>query len=286
MQYEEIADCILSVNPPVCDQVPAKCIPVCFLLPMFVGEQAQSLAVQIGLNVDPFEPDGKKWYENALDALGGVRAQHSSATFVLTAGASWRYDYVNDMYERLPWIVVATILVVVVFTGIVFSSIVIPVLLVCSMVVSIGPTLGAAVLYFASQPVGAMSWVIPVLTMPLLLGAVLDPDVQLLLKVVSFRSNNVPTRDSIACAVVSLFRVWFGNALFMTVMMVIWLFSEVEVIQMLAATLGTVFVWATLAVRPFFLPALLSLAGDWVWWPHMPPVVPTSPAEFSQHGAI
>jgi len=221
-------------------------------------------------SVEPYSPDGEELVRElrALDSpLGAVLVDGQAAELVDTKAA-----LAQDIPLALSLIVVATFVLLFLFTG----SVVIPVKALVLNLLSLCATFGAMVWVFQQghltwligDPVvtGTLDTTIPLLMFCVLFGLSMDYEVFLLSRI---REVYLATGDNARAVAVGLQRtgrIVTAAAGLLAIVFLAFVTSDIAFIKLLG--LGTalaILVDATL-IRGALVPAFMRLAGDANWW--------------------
>jgi RND superfamily putative drug exporter len=186
-------------------------------------------------------------------------------------------DYENAVGNRLPrviaLVVAATLLAL--FAG--FRSLFVAVKAVALNLLSVGAAFGALVLVFQEghgrrflgvpEGTGGVFPIVPILAFAIVFGLSMDYEVFLVARVLEARRSGLSEAEAITEALARTAALITSAAAIMIVVFAGFTLGDFLVIKMLGFTLAiAVLIDATL-VRMVIGPALLSLAGDWNWWP-------------------
>lgn len=186
-------------------------------------------------------------------------------------------DYENAVGNRLPRVIalVVTATFLALFAG--FRSLFVAVKAVALNLLSVGAAIGALVLVFqeghgsrffgVAEGTGGVFPIVPTLAFAIVFGLSMDYEVFLVARVLEARRSGLSETEAITEALARTARLITSAAAIMIAVFAGFTLGDFLVIKMLGFTLAVaVFIDATL-VRIVIGPALLSLAGDWNWWP-------------------
>ena len=158
-----------------------------------------------------------------------------------------------------------------------FKSVFVPLRLIITIGLTLSWIYGIASLIFdvgivdgiipALQDINALYWATPVMSFSILIGLGLDYDVFLLSRISEYRNNGYSERASVikglyrTGGIISMagviMAIAFGGMLFSTTMIL----NEFGFILTLAVLVDT------FIIRTILVPAIMSLASKWNWWP-------------------
>ena len=183
-------------------------------------------------------------------------------------------DYESAVGDRLPrvfaLVVAATFLAL--FAG--FRSLFAAVAL---NLLSVGAAIGALVLVFQEghgsrflsvhEGTGGVFPIIPILAFAIVFGLSMDYEVFLVARVLKARRSGLSETEAIREALARTAGLITSAAAIMIVVFAGFTLGDFLVIKMLGLHLGSRCIIEATLVRIVIGPALLSLAGDWNWWP-------------------
>jgi putative drug exporter of the RND superfamily len=186
-------------------------------------------------------------------------------------------DYENAVGYRLPrviaLVVAATLLAL--FAG--FRSLFAAVKAVALNLLSVGAAFGALVLVFQEghgsrffgvpEGTGGVFPIVPILAFAIVFGLSMDYEVFLVARVLEARRSGLSESEAITEALARTAGLITSAAAIMIVVFAGFTLGDFLVIKMLGFTLAVAVLIDATLVRMVIGPALLSLAGDWNWWP-------------------
>ena len=186
-------------------------------------------------------------------------------------------DYESAVGDRLPrviaLVVAATFLAL--FAG--FRSLFAAAKAVALNLLSVGAAFGALVLVFQEghgsrflgvhEATGGVFPIIPILAFAIVFGLSMDYEVFLVARVLEARRSGLSETEAITEALARTAGLITSAAAIMIVVFAGFTLGDFLVIKMLGFTLAVAVLIDATLVRIVIGPALLSLAGDWNWWP-------------------
>eukprot|EP01052_Picozoa_sp_SAG31_P007636 SAG31_NODE_367_length_16811_cov_20.811584_7_plen_795_part_00 len=219
---------------------------------------------------------------SAVEVMRRVRIVAGSPAFaayspvVLAGGMGVLADSVESVYAKMP-ILVAQVIggLLFVLVGLAFCSLLIPIRLLLTVVVTVGFTASALVLIFqVVLNADGIYWIVPVCTTPLVIGLTLDYDLFVVSRVHEYRCEGFSTESAVIRAVVKTGPVISAAGFIMVTAFSSMLLSNELVLNQFGCALVTASIVDTVLVRSFFVPALMQMAVEYVWWPaRLPPVI-------------
>uniref|UniRef100_A0A7S1CL24 Membrane transport protein MMPL domain-containing protein n=1 Tax=Bicosoecida sp. CB-2014 TaxID=1486930 RepID=A0A7S1CL24_9STRA len=232
----------------------------------------------------PFDPQGSE-VEPFIKQLRAAFERHNDpelVTFHVALGLTEMVDVVDEVYNRMPMVMVVTVAVLLLVTALAFRSVVIALRLVFTLAVTLSWSFGSGVVVFQTTlmdwtgqsmaDVHALSWMAPVMTFSLILSLGCDYDIFITTRIREFRAMGFDDR----AAVVKGYYRTGGVITTAGVIMIISFGSLMLSSQMLLVECGFLLAWSvaldTFVVRSLLVPGLMVLLGRANWWPtRMPP---------------
>mmetsp|Transcript_2730 Transcript_2730/g.9936 ORF Transcript_2730/g.9936 Transcript_2730/m.9936 type:complete len:931 (-) Transcript_2730:195-2987(-) len=269
---------------PTCDETVCSTF---FNLQTGLNEQATALKVTLYLSMDPFDPDGRQWLDDARSALDDLGDKSKTGMqFYLANGAGSFIDEISQVYDLLPVMIVVTLLVVFILNAINFRSGAIPARAVFTISVMLLAVYGASVIVYVKDGLGwlgipglekagegALCWVTPVMSFSILVGLGLDYDIFLLTRIVEFRQEGHSNNDSIILALAMTGPVIAAAGLIMAIAFAGLLFSGLMVLNQLSFYLVFGVVLDTFCMSTIIVPCIMVELGERNWWPTKMPAV-------------
>lgn len=186
-------------------------------------------------------------------------------------------DVQDLLIAQFPLLVALILCVTGVMLAVAFRSVLVPVKAVIMNSLSVGATFGLIVLVFQfgygssilglAGPAAAIFVVVPILVFAVVFGLSMDYEVFLLSRVKEAYDrtgdNERATQEGLSATATTI----TSAALIMILVFGVFAFARVLAMQFLGFGLAVaVFLDATL-IRMVLVPAIMTLAGDWNWWP-------------------
>eukprot|EP00040_Diaphanoeca_grandis_P037052 m.239504 g.239504 ORF g.239504 m.239504 type:complete len:890 (-) comp33745_c6_seq1:229-2898(-) len=234
---------------------------------------------------DPYAGIGLDWYPDTISVMNKHTALVPGSEAYLSGGAATFIDSVTAVYARYTTIIGATIVFVMLWIGVAFRSILIPLRAVVTIGCTICYVYGIAVwtyeygifdwLHFAGMTPtievgevhGAIYWMVPIMTFSILVGLGLDYDVFLISRVVEYRKAGVSSRDAIICGTAMTGGIITAAGIIMGIAFAGLLFCNEAVLNELSFFLLIAVLIDTMVIRTMLVPAIMLLLGEANWWP-------------------
>lgn len=186
-------------------------------------------------------------------------------------------DYESAVGNRLPLVItlVVTSTFLALFAG--FRSLFAAVKAIALNLLSVGAAFGTLVLVFQEghgsrffgvpEGTGGVFPIVPILAFAIVFGLSMDYEVFLVARVLEARRSGLTETGAITEALATTAGLITSAAAIMIVVFAGFTLGDFLVIKMLGFTLAVAVLIDATLVRMVIGPALLSLAGDWNWWP-------------------
>jgi len=249
-----------------------------------IPDPTQANVTQISLmtSFPPLGDEAEPWVKKLRDVLKQKQARADAALpgafrFYLTGGATSALDAVSRIYDLFPVVVAVTVGCVLLLTGLLFRSVVVPLRLVLTLAVPLVFTYGLAVMayqdsdfHFLGSRVNqakGLYWLNPVMAFSILVGLGLDYDLFLSLRIAEFRQLGFTNTAAIRKGVYKTGSIITGAGLIMAIAFFGLMLSSTAVLLEFGSMLMFAVLFDTFIVRTVFLPAVLHLLGAATWWP-------------------
>ncbi len=240
--------------------------------PMFAdyikGEYERIVVIH---NVEPRSPAG-------YDFTVKVRQlAHPGLSNVLIGGSAAIYTDAqkgieDNLLPAVIWIVLATLVLLFLFTG----SVLLPIKAVLLNVISLGAVLGVLNWVFGK---GSLPWLTGnfvntgtidtsslVLLAVIAFGLSMDYELFLLSRIKEQHEHGLSTTESVALGLQRSGRIITAAALVLAVSFAAFAFGGVSIMKMLGVGISLAILIDATIVRALMVPALMRLFGEWNWW--------------------
>ena len=231
----------------------------------------------------PFDPWGDKadsWIKETRVIL--ERYEELSGYKMHLAGSSTvMVDAIDKVYELFPLMISVTIAVVYILIAIMFKSAFIPLRLIITIGLTLSFIYGLGVLVFETpflnnvisplQDVTAFYWLVPIMAFSILIGLGLDYDIFLLSRISEFRDRGFTEKASIHKGLFKTGGIISYAGIIMAIAFSGLLFSREMVLNQFGFMLCIAVLIDTFVVRTILVPAIMSIAEKWNWWPAKKP---------------
>jgi len=255
-----------------------------------------SSLIAVNLPFDAFGEQGTALVGTSRDGVATFDRNANYGTAAAFLPMAVEVDAENQTIGRLPWVVLATIVIVFSVIALRYGAAMVPLKLFMTIALPIVSTLGTTVFVFQDgilnwtgipslQSTGGIVWIMPVATTFMLIGFALDYDIFLFSRVYADRKSGLflEDRPAVIHAVAKTGPVISTAG---TIMAFAFCGMVVQSSNVFLSQMGFTMIYGilmdTFVVRTFLVPAFLTLAAGPVnWWPGtMPSKPPAPPAGF------
>ncbi|GIF76467.1 MMPL family transporter [Asanoa siamensis] len=212
------------------------------------------------------------------DLLDRIRADvlpNVPATTFLTGQTAGYDDFTARTVERLPWLILAVVVLSLLLLTTAFRSLVIGIQAALMNLLSVGAAYGVIVAVF--QWGWAASWIgvdmplsipayVPMIMFAVVFGLSMDYEVFLMSRIHEAYLHTRDTRRSVALGIGGTARVITTAALIMIVVFISFVADPDPTIKMLAVGMAVSVLLDASIVRMILVPAILAILGDRSWW--------------------
>eukprot|EP01060_Flectonema_neradi_P041215 TRINITY_DN970_c0_g1_i1.p1 TRINITY_DN970_c0_g1~~TRINITY_DN970_c0_g1_i1.p1 ORF type:complete len:887 (+),score=139.08 TRINITY_DN970_c0_g1_i1:40-2661(+) len=292
ISWEEYEVCEEAVKFPQCEtnftDICEECKSLLALKDAFTSKDKRALYMIISPTVDPLGWQGGDIYE-ALKAVGRAHADAMNADVYYTGYNAITWDTMWTIFDEFTLMILLECAVVFVILTFVFKSLLIPLRAVCTIFLTVAWTFGICDLVYehnilgwtgihAFQGVGAVEWTNTVVLFSMIVGIGLDYDIFLLTRIKEYYeeivndttldlNNNERTLLAIHKGLCDTGHIITAAGMIMGVAFSGLFFSNIPVINQMGFYLVFSVLFDTFVVRSILVPALMSLLGEWNWWP-------------------
>eukprot|EP00164_Ancoracysta_twista_P000151 GFYU01000222.1.p1 GENE.GFYU01000222.1~~GFYU01000222.1.p1 ORF type:complete len:843 (+),score=247.73 GFYU01000222.1:254-2782(+) len=245
--------------------------------------QPEPTATYIGITLgfEPTSSQGQTWLDAARDIIAKAE-ERTGDKYFLAAGAGPTLDAIDKVYSLFPLMIGVTLGVVFILVAVMFQSVFAPLRSVVTISITLMIVFGFASLTYeygvlefmgADQlsKVGALNWITPVMSFSVLCGLALDYDVFLMARVVEFRDLGYSDNSAVVAGITKTGSIITAAGIIMAIAFSGLFLSSEMVLNQFAFFLVVSVLLDTFIVRTILVPALMSLAGKWNWWPRKIP---------------
>ena len=236
-------------------------------LKLFMSPDGKAARMTITHEGNPATPEGISHIDAMRDsAFDAIKATPLSDAKIYVAGTASTYKDIQDgaTYDLLiaALAAIALILLIMMF---ITRSLVAAVVIVGTVVLSLGASLGLSVLVWQYIFGIELFWIVPALAIILLLAVGADYN---LLLISRFKEEiGAGLNTGIIRAMGGTGGVVTAAGLVFAATMASFVFSDLVVLGQIGTTIAIGLLFDTLIVRSFMTPSIAALLGRWFWWP-------------------
>ena len=175
----------------------------------------------------------------------------------------------EDFYNRIiPMVIISIYLILLVL----LRSVLIPVRLIFTILMSVAWAIGSLVLLFQFTMGTYIYWIIPILLFSLLMGLGMDYDIFLVSRIKEEVGRGASDEEATIRGVESTGQVITACGLILASALATLITSTNLILVESGFTLSIAIIYDTFLVRIFLVPSIMMLLKKWNWWPSYPKV--------------
>ncbi len=235
-------------------------------LPHYVNHTVEKIGkwqvVTIRLSLEETADELLEIYEE-LDKL---RAEYGY--FLIGGSAAWKNIVFNEIYVKFwnfqMYVVIAAVIVIL---AILLRSLVMPLRLVTTVLMSTAWSFALGVLIFQEVAMQSIYWLTPIVLFAFLMAIGTDYDIFIVTRIREEMEGGLSEREAIKKAIVTTGPVITGAAIILAVAFSTLSISQTTVLQQVGFTVALAALIDAFVIRPFVVPSLMVLAGryNWLW---------------------
>ncbi|WP_066900576.1 RND family transporter [Mycolicibacterium houstonense] len=233
----------------------------------YVSPDGRSVRYLVQTKLDPFSPEAMDQVNQIQDVARGAQPNTTLADASISMGgypAALRDT--RDYYQQdIRFIIIATLIVVLLILMLLLRSLVAPLYLVGSVVVSYFAAVGIGVLVFQSILGQQLHWSVPPLAFVVLIAVGADYNMLLVSRLRDESPHS--TRYGVIRTLSSTGGVITAAGLIFAASMAGLLFSSIGIVIQGGFVIGVGILLDTFLVRTITVPAIAALVGKANWWP-------------------
>jgi uncharacterized membrane protein YdfJ with MMPL/SSD domain len=167
---------------------------------------------------------------------------------------------------------------VLLVVGVAFQSVVIPLRTVYTIALTVFWTYGVTVYIYQDDALGwmgiaglankgATEWLVPIVSFPILVGISLDYDIFLITRIMELRLKGHSNLEAVRLGVCHTGHIITTAGIIMAIAFSGLLFSSLDCANELSSYMVIAVLFDTFVIRTALVPAIMSICGDWNWWP-------------------
>merc|ERR1712130_655579 len=229
------------------------------------------------------------YFEGAIDFVHDFRGWLDTARSrfgyecYLTGGSVDEVDTASTIYQHFPVVLASIVAFVFCLMGLVFKSVFVPFRLFITIVVPMLFVYGLAVMVYQQGMLDGLNveavrnsdglyWLVPVMTVTILIGLALDYDIFLFARIYEYRvMGGVPTHEAIVRGVYKTGSIITAAGIIMGIAFCGLLLSAITSLNQTGFIMVIAVLVDTFTIRTSLVPAVLSIAKEVNWWPGLNP---------------
>ncbi|MHA1202310.1 MAG: MMPL family transporter [Candidatus Heimdallarchaeaceae archaeon] len=246
----------------------------------YTNEENSTTLMEVQTPFDPWGDDAESWIKQTRVILERYEEQTGYKLY-LAGGSTVMVDAIDKVYELFPLMISITLIVVYILIGIMFKSVFIPLRLIFTIGITLSFIYGLGVLVFETsflnnvfsplQDVHAFYWLVPIMAFSILIGLGLDYDIFLLSRISEYRDKGYTEKASIHKGLYKTGNIISFAGIIMAIAFSGLLLSKEMVLNQFGFMLCIAVLVDTFIVRTILVPAIMSVAEKWNWWPSKKP---------------
>ncbi len=246
----------------------------------YTNEENSTTLMEVQTPFDPWGDDAESWIKQTRVILERYEEQTGYKLY-LAGGSTVMVDAIDKVYELFPLMISITLIVVYILIGIMFKSVFIPLRLIFTIGITLSFIYGLGVLVFETSflnnvfsplmDVHAFYWLVPIMAFSILIGLGLDYDIFLLSRISEYRDKGYTDKASIHKGLYKTGNIISFAGIIMAIAFSGLLLSKEMVLNQFGFMLCIAVLVDTFIVRTILVPAIMSVAEKWNWWPSKKP---------------
>jgi len=235
------------------------------LLDTYTSTSGEATRIQVILADEPYSPAALKTVALLRDTMA-----HEKEKSYISGGEAILLDLENVMAKdtgRVMWLVLGGIAIVLILL---LNSLVAPIYLLATILLSYGATLGLTRLLFGAIMHKDLTWWVPFFMFVLLIALGMDYNIFLMGRVKE-ETARLGTRDGTQRALQRTGGIITSAGIIMAGTFAAMMSSTLLGLVQLAFAITVGILLDTFIVRTTIVPAIVVLLGRWNWWPAKPP---------------
>ena len=235
-----------------------------------------TVMIDVQPSFDPFGSYVEDWIKDTREILAGYE-DSSGFKIHLAGGSTEVVDSVDLVYKMFPLMIGIIVVIVYVLIALMFKSVFIPLRLIITIGLTLSWIYGLTALIFdvgifdgvihVLQDINHLYWATPVMSFSILIGLGLDYDIFLLSRVSEYRNNGYTERASVIKGLYRTGGIISMAGIIMAIAFSGMMFSSVMILNEFGFILALAVLIDTFIIRTILVPAIMSLASKWNWWP-------------------
>ncbi len=246
----------------------------------YTNQDNSTILIEIQTPFDPWGDEAEAWIKETRVILEDSQAEYGYEMH-LAEGSTVMVDAIDQVYKLFPIMIIVTMIVVYTLIAFMFRSVFIPLRLIITIGLTLSWIYGLGIFVFktqvfktvipALQGVNSFYWLVPIMAFSILIGIGLDYDIFLLSRISEFRDMGFTEKASIHKGLFKTGNIISFAGIIMAIAFSGLLFSREMVLNQFGFMLCIAVLIDTFIIRTILVPAIMSLASKWNWWPKKVP---------------
>lgn len=233
---------------------------------MFISRDGHSVRYLVETTFAPFSASAMNQDTAILNAARGEQQGSLADASISVAGTTAMYNTTRSFYDSdIRLVVIVTLLVVFLILVAVLRSVVAPLYLIASVVISYLSAVGLGVLFFQFVCHQALYWNVPAIAFIMLVAVGADYNLLLITRIKEESRSGV--RSGIIRAVRSTGGVITSAGIIFAASMFGLMFGSISIMVQTGFVIGMGLLIDTFVVRTITVPAVAAMIGRANWWP-------------------
>jgi RND superfamily putative drug exporter len=244
------------------------------------GLKDMAATAHIVLPGDPFSKDANDLVEKMKVIMNEVF--QDDFDWGISGFAHTLQEAIEITSKYTPIVILVVLLGIYALVGIMFRSALLPARLILTIGLTVSFIYGTAVVVFEYDTflneifpeldkISVTFWMVPIVTFSIIIGLGMDYDIFTIERIKENVWNGMENNEAIAYGIAKTGRIITGAGLIMMVAFGGLMFSSTAFLIQFGFILAFAVFLDTFVVRTLLVPAIMSMAEDYNWWPTKPP---------------
>jgi RND superfamily putative drug exporter len=246
------------------------------------GKNGKAILLSIIFPMDPSSPE-------AIDLLMEIKAIGSDSfdselyNIAFTGITADTNATIKSSYELFPFVILLVIIAIYVLIAIMFRALILPARLIATIGLTVSFIYGAATVVFEYNTIinelfpildniHVTFWMVPIMTFSIIVGLGIDYDIFTIERIRENIWNGMENNEAIAKGIDKTGRIITGAGIIMMIAFGGLMLSKSYILIQFGFVLAFGVFLDTFVVRTLLVPALMSFAEKYNWWPSSPKI--------------
>ncbi|MEM3341589.1 MAG: MMPL family transporter [Thermoplasmata archaeon] len=248
----------------------------------YISQDEDSVRITFSLTSGPKSEKSYEWADRVRN-IYRREAFGSNYTVGVYSQTTVSKDSLEQTYGLFPAMIVVVVVMIYIIIAVMYRSALVPLRLLLTIGLTLSFIYGAAVLFFEYhwgvfflpeiEDVTGIYWLVPVLCFTLIVGLGLDYDLFIVSRIKEEVWKGKPLEAAIEDALHITGRIVTAAGAIMVISFGGLMLSTMLILVEVGFILAFAILMDTTVVRMLLVPAIMSVAKKWNWWPSYPPQV-------------